>query len=374
MRGGNKQMVLDRETVGRACAGAAEEIKDYLGFDQPPLPTDLSAKLNDFVAKYGANSLSHTEQLRKQLREANVPKIDIYQACLLTTVTGFDKMLALNKNTEQLELNRFVYNAIAQTGLARDVILRLTADFAQAAGYERLSADSFNPWNRGQIKRAFVVPWSLYENDLRSVEKDFSIWKCSGTNMAAGTLNCLRQLNNIGIPEAQYCLGYYLLQRACTNEEFCASPQENALSMLQEAAEAGEGRAAAALGDYYYERGGSADWEKAFGYYTGYGALPLEDKQRKALVDIINHKKFNKSVLSLCAGFLVLIILSVFTAPGASLYAAHLGIGVFFCLLCGGALVVALLHYRIKPYENVYYLPVLMFLIWSVYLAVRMLL
>ena len=90
-------------------------------------------------------------------------------------------------------------------------------------------------------------------------------------------------------------------------------------------------------------------------------------------MDIINHGKFNKRMLSLCVGLFVLIVLSVIAAPGAALYAAHLGIGILCCFLCAGTLAAAFLHHRVKPYDNVYYAPVAMLLIWMLYSAVSLL-
>lgn len=365
-------MVLDSEIIGRINSGAMEGIKGYLGLDQFQSGS-LCEVLKAYTGKYGLAALCSTEQLREALRAAKIPEMEIGQACLLTGVRGFKEMLANHADTKQLYLNRFVYNAIMQTGLTRDVVLRLTADFAWATGYEQISAEGLEARRQGQVEQAFIVPWNLYANDLKVVEMEFSKWRCSGTAMTVETINRLRTLSQAKIPEAQYCLGYYLLQLAQGENESNAFLQTKALAFLRAAAESGEQRAAAALGDYYYESGGPTDWEKAFSYYTGYGALALRAPQRVALTNILNHKKFNKHVLSLCGGFLVLIFLSVFAAPGSLLYGAHLGIGLLCGLLCGGTWMAAVLHHRAKPYDNVYYVPVVMLVLWSVYLAIRLL-
>lgn len=361
-------MVLDSETIGSVRAG----VKGYFGFDQPQ-STDLSAALTSFVSTYGVNALLNTEQLRAELRAAHIPEMDNGQACLLTKVRGFKELLQHSANTKQLDLDRFVYNAVSQTGLTRGVVLRLTADFAQAAGYERLPLNGVKTYRQDKLGQAFVVPWGLYADDLKAAEENFLSWKNRGAAMTEENLNRLRMLNLAGIPEAQYCLGYYLLRSAQASGELNTSLQVHPLSMLRAAADAGERRAAAALGDHYYENGEPGDWEKAFEYYIGYGSLALETPQRAALVDIINHKTFNRKVLSLCAGLLALIVLSVLAAPGTALYAGHFGIGILCCFLCGGTLAAAFLHHRAKPYDDVYYAPAIMFLIWMSYLAARLL-
>lgn len=124
--------------------------------------------------------------------------------------------------------------------------------------------------------------------------------------------------------------------------------------MLHEAADAGDSTAAAALGDYYFEKGGSSNWTKAYEYYTGYGAIALNKNRKKAIVSILNHKLYNRKILGLCVILFFAFVATVIWAPATAVFAAcpfwgWLAVAVQLTLL-----VLSILHYRSKPYDCVY--------------------
>ena len=76
--------------------------------------------------------------------------------------------------------------------------------------------------------------------------------------------------------------------------------------------------AAAALGDYYFEKGGSSNWTKAYEYYTGYGAIALNKNRKKAIVSILNHKLYNRKILGLCVILFFVFAATVIWAPATA--------------------------------------------------------
>ena len=148
----------------------------------------------------------------------------------------------------------------------------------------------------------------------------------------------IEPLVQYGIPKAKYYLGYCLL-----------------------------------MGDYYFEKGGSSNWTKAYEYYTGYGAIALNKNRKKAIVSILNHKLYNRKILGLCVILFFVFAATVIWAPATAVFAAcpfwgWLAVAVQLTLL-----VLSILHYRSKPYDCVYTLPVAMSAIWFVYMAIRLL-
>lgn len=362
---------MNIETGAAAQAGAA--VKRYLGLEHRE-PTELGTALLAIVSEYGKASLCHPEFLEGELIQRNVPAMEAYKACLMTRVVGFRELMEGSQTGGQTVLDRFVRNAVDKTGFSRRTVLELTGEFAHAAGYEAFYQEEFDKVEQAkEADVAYVIPWSVYEADLGPASAEFSRWLRTKEAISADSLARLEALSAAGVPEAQYCLGCYLLLHA--PDKGSASACEQAVSLLKKSAAAGDRHAATLLGDYYYgyyANGEDRDWNKAYGYYTGYGALALEGQRRKAFVEIVNHGKFNRKLLTLCGGFLALIAASLLIPIGGALYPQGAFWAVLCALLCGGTFGAAVMHHRVKPYGDMYYLPVLMFVIWTVFMITRL--
>lgn len=145
------------------------------------------------------------------------------------------------------------------------------------------------------------------------------------------------------------------------------------LRLLHSAAQEGDADACAALGDYYYRKGGADNWSKAYQYYTGYGAIALTPQRKSAVVEILNHRVRNRRILIACGVFFLFMLMVLFAAPGAGLYGPHPVWGILCLLAEAGIMTLAVLHFRKKPYDFLRPLPVAMLAVWSVYLAIRLL-
>lgn len=318
--------------------------------------------LTPVVERYGVEIFLDTDALRRAMAEAGIGEEDICRICLMTKVSGFRELLNQDSRTLQVDMDRYIQNAAVETGFQRDMVLRLTSCIMSAIGEKMegglsVHGPSFSP----RAVAALAVP--LYEKHLRTIQFEFDKGK-------AGKLDFdkLEALVNIGIPRAKYYLGYCLL-----NGVQVEASRERGVELLEEAADMGDSRAAAALGDYYYAEGGSGSWTKAYQYYTGFGAAALNRSQRTAVTSILNQGIFNQRLLKICAVLLTVFSITVIWPPASGLYSSHpvagwLSILTELVLLAGGWL-----YYRLMPYNVLYGLPVTMSGVWCIYMAVRFL-
>lgn len=327
--------------------------------------SSLGAILASAYAQYGENLFTDAAVLQHALAEAGSAPAEIYQVCLMTQVSGFLELLRQDPRTMQVDLDRYIQNATDETGFNRDTILRLTGDIVFALGGSMNRRDlpaarksKFAP------QTVAVMAQALYEEQLRAFQVDFD--KAAAGASVKLNFDRLEPLVNAGIPQAKYYLGYCLLHgiQLPVNEE-------RGLELLQEAADMGSSRAAAALGDYYYILGSPDGMAMAYEYYTGFGASALNQSRRAAVTGILNQKVFNGTLLKLCVLLLAVCAVTVLNPPAAGLYAPCTAFGAAALLAQAALLAVGILHRRAKPYDSLYGLPVAMAGVWFLYMLAR---
>ena len=83
----------------------------------------------------------------------------MYQLCLMIQVSGFQQLTQLDSPTKQIDLDRYVHNAVTETGLSKEVVLELTAyllDIAMFCGTEEKVNHAL------ESKSAYVIPYSIF--------------------------------------------------------------------------------------------------------------------------------------------------------------------------------------------------------------------
>lgn len=340
---------------------------DYIGLYQTPV-SSLSSILSSVVEQNGIDILFDTTSLSEAMRKVGAEEAEICRVCLMTQVAGLREVLNRDPRTVQLDLDRYIQNAIEETGLNRDTILRITSAISFATGiamnYQTRPPKDFDHMTDNVATLAHTVcqeKLSMFRDAFEKV-----VYKKSTST--ALDFEILEPLVNYGIPKAKFYLGYCLLKGIQLEEN-----EVRGIELLQEAADAGDGKAAAALGDYYFAKGGSDNWTKAYDFYTGYGATALNNDRKNAIVSILNHKRYNKKILGLCIILFLALVATVIWAPATAVFAARPFWGWFAVVAQLALLVLKIMHYRTKPYDCVYTLPVAMSAIWFVYMAIRLL-
>lgn len=343
-----------------------QDVAEYIGFYSTPV-SDLGSILRSLVARHSYKVYFNDNQLQSALHELGAAPSDIYKVCLMTKVTGFRDLMECDSRTQQIDLDRFVQNAVEETGFNRTTVMGLTSDIALSADIACNCNTNHFATRKLLTETAFVVPASLYESEIKEFKEAFEKSAFKDKDVTKLDFSKLQPLVAAGIPKAKFYLGYCLLYGI----QF-ESDNVRAIRLLQEAADEGDTQAAATLGDYYYDKGVS-NWGKAHEYYTGFGSLALSKKRKDAIVSILNQRIFNRSMIGLSIVFFLAIVTTLILIPGAPLYPAHRVIGGIFTLLSLSILILAILHHRIKPYDTLYYVPVGMFTMWFFYMAIRLL-
>ncbi len=329
-----------------------------------PADSPLTRALRDLAAEGGPQALLDGETLRRELLCRNVPAAEADRLSLMTGVTGYRALLEKDGRTQQADLDRYVANAVRETELNRAAVLRLTREIAQAAGLAFDYAPEESQQEGAVREQAFTVPASLYQQELELFDRAF---RRKDDVKIKLPFHRLIPLVNAGIPRAKYYYGYCLLHGL-------QQPQDGKLAcrLLEEAAAAGDPRAAAELGNYWFEQG-PRYWGRAYGYYTGFGALALDPKQRDAVREILNQQRFNRKLLALSVLLFLLLFSTLVFVPGARLWAARRAAGVPCAVLAAGLLVYTGLRCRTRPYEPIYFAPAGVFGFWAVYTLIRLL-
>ncbi len=351
-------------------SGAVSALKGIAGVPTARL-SDVGRAVRSLLETSGREAFADREALPARLRSLGLSEEDVYRLCLLSAVSGFEDLIDTGEPATQMELDRYAANA-ASTGLSRSVIMSMMAELTCAAGNTVcVSQLSSLPGPEQADAPAFVIPWRVYADDLRAVKAAFTKWKENGGPLPQDMLDQLWPLVHAGIAEAQYYMGYILLHGDETGGQE-ADSQEKGVELLTAAADAGNGPAASALGDYYYFKGGSENWGVAYDYYTGFAAPVLSEPQRRAMMDIFNHRRFNRILLQFSALLLAVLLVSVLWAPGAPVFSVMPAAGVAALVLAAALLVFGFIRHQNSPYGNVYYVPTGMFAIWAVYMFLRL--
>ncbi len=336
---------------------------------------ELSANgnlLNLVVHENGKDILKDEEKLIRCLEDKHAEKAYIYRLCIMTGIPGFDDLLLCDMRTINVDLTRYIRNAVHQTGFEMNTILSLVTELLVSMdAYEMISADVRSDEELLPDNFSYPIPECIYEDELHAVSSEFyrfnRMIRSGKMTMDEIDLDKLTPLVKAGIPQAKYFMGYYMLYGGPT-QEVC----QDGIRLIKESAVSGCAEAAAALGDYYYQKGGLYYWSEAYHWYTGPGALALNEYQKNAVKNILNHKYFNRKILIFTLAVIVAFFIMILIAPAAPLYAPMRILGVICTLLQVGVFLVTARRFMKYPYEFIYYLPLSSFCIMFVYFMIRM--
>lgn len=336
-------------------------IREYLGI-RIHRNNPFADLLRQAVDKAGKSVFDTQEQLRQTLLEVGANEVQITQIYLMTQVPGFPRLITPKVEVTQSELERYIHNALEKTGFQRALVLELTTAIALAIN---IAFDySERPKRSTNAERAYVVPSCVYREDLQRIKANVE----KGA-LEEGDFGLLSEMMAADVTEAKYLFGKWMLTR-----EDADYAKEKGISALEEAAESGYAPGAAFLGDYYFNQGNSESLNKAYEYYTGYGALALSNQGQKAVVQLLNQKIQNKKTLCYSAVLALVMLVMMVVAPGEALYANHMAIGGLCMVVILARLLISVLHFRKHPFGEVYLVPCTMMVIWSIYMTSRFLL
>lgn len=351
----------------------------------------LDTVLQNLVAQHSRNVYDDATRLQSLLELAGLDSLTVHKLCLLVATDGFAHMLLTESKPTQTDVNIFVANAQAQTGLTRTEVRRLLRSvlLSVEAAYD---LNCYDETVAGIVaEQAYVIPESLYGDEIHTIQNSMMAASVNKRVIPPSVQAKLEALVAAGVPKAKQILGDCMLRGLIPD-----ASEELGLQLLKEAAEACDSGAGGLLGDYYYNKGlaafealdeskgdtpdammsmqirGNDMWSKAFEYYTGFGSLALTPRRKRRVMNIYNHGVFNQRLLICSAFLLLLMLLTLVLAPGSTSYAPHYIWGVICLLACGGYFWLAKKTNDYRPYNDVYALPVLMFVLWTLFVGVRL--
>lgn len=372
-------MSLDMKAV-------SENFKQALGLGTIE-DTKAGEQLARAVAAKGRSVLLDDRALRRALESEGATERNIQLFCLMSGASGLKELLEEGSVSTQADLDRFIRNAMSYTGLSRATVLLKTYQICRAAGLPMAyDGKDSPPLVRSGAPVAYAIPPQLYEETVLPFRAAFDRERFAFHAGKAKFLDVekLGPLAQAGIPEAQFYLGFWMLEQY--------GESDAALELLQSAANGGSVLASAALGDYYFDKGfgddsaqdeisveqtskllGNSYWDQAYRYYTGYGSGELNARRRSAVTSIVNHGVYNRK-LKLLSGILLAVIYAVmFAVPGLLIGAAHPIWGIVCLLLETASYALMLRVLKVSPYMHAEIYPMWMSTIWILFLIVRIL-
>lgn len=342
----------------------------------------LTGVLEDIISKYGREVLLKEEPLKQELKNSGVDTMDIYKFILISKCHGFDEVVKSEKINSIVDLNRLTSNIYTQTKLNRADIMRLCAALFTALGIieksgikhvvekaiDNLGAKQYA--NDELIGNAFTLSSSEYRS--KALDHFEKVFENDHPDLSLITEEDLRRLEALlisGIPKAKYYTACYILHSSTEG----ASAQE-AINLLEQAFKEGDAQAAAKLADHYCDEGGDFnDREKAYRLYTGIGALALNEKRKDNLVGLFNQKMYYKQVLKYSVVLYAVIVLSMILPLSMNIYPNLTVVGVLLSIVSLGVLILGFVINKIRPYFNIQFIPVSLFIVWFFDILIRLL-
>lgn len=346
-----------------------EDLKRYIGRYSEPV-SELGSSLKRMVQEHTVNIYFEKEKLETTLKEFGVKTSDIYKVCIMTEVTGFKELMECDTNTQQSDIDRFVRNAIEETGFNRVTVLELTCDLALSANIAHdFTSEDFK---LEDMKKAYVLPICIFKDELPTLDlEDLSFDpEEQKPNLSLSEIELLQVLSECGIPEAKFFLGYNIFMSEDKNEK--------GLALIEEAAQEGDLRANIFLGDQYYEKGkyNECYWGKAYNHYTSLGTLGLNKQRKDAVINILNHRDTNRFVFILSILLFVETIILFILKIGSPAYTLHPIVGVISILLSAMLIIRSFLYYKYDEFNSfgrIRSFTFIIFTLWSIYTMVRLL-
>lgn len=353
------------------------DLKRYLGGNSIPV-SKLELSLKRMVEEHTISIYFDKEKLEDTLKGLGVKASDIYSVCIMTEVTGFRELMECDSKTQQSDIDRFVRNAIDETGFNRFTVLELTSDIALSANiaYDYSNDFAYNCIDTNLIKHcmkgAYVFHPSIFKDEFYELIYENFVFDLSNKppKLELRDIELLQELSEYGITEAKFILGYYIFM----SEEH----SKKGVELIEDAAQEGNLPACLFLGDYYYDMGKYKDdsWGKAYKYYTGLGALGLNEQRKDAVVDILTQKNINKFILGSSILLFIETIMFFILKIGSPLYTLHPGFGVFSIMLSAAIVMVEVSYHKYYPFDSggdIRFFTVLIFILWSIYTVIRLL-
>lgn len=123
-------------------------------------------------------------------------------------------------------------------------------------------------------------------------------------------------------------------------------------------------------GDEYMMDNPPENWDKAYACYTDESASAIQGKRKIAIIQIVNHGKYNKRVILLSIAFLLFSIAFIVLTSRITVFHTHIIWKIACILLQIIEVVRAIVWNKKNPYSSLQVILPLLFAIWAVYVVI----
>lgn len=333
----------------------------YAGL-QDHISNHLRTILEKIILQHGIVIFRNAADLEKKLIQEGCSKIEIYQVLILINVPGFSKLIGPGQLL-QVDINNFVTKAYQTTGMLKPLIISILSVILERND-QVLVFDKREKLKISDGKRAFVVPYDLYQRELNTIERlladsDVKKYLAEHTEVTEKTqqkLDEIQQKLNIlvtaGVPRAKYMRGLYFEEDKTSRNPY-----------IVEAAQEGDDEAVRELGRRYFKEG---RWKKAYENYLAVGAGYLYKEDIDNIIKIENQKKLNNKLMTYNVVFLMIMLIISILAPNWGIVGQANSKAIIWKVVMGICLIILPIIYHMDFYnrKSMYCWTSIGFIIW----------
>jgi hypothetical protein len=359
-----------------------ETIRSQVGeYETEADASDVSNQLKALIAKYGYDIFRNSELLVEEIKGLNLSSTIKAQLALIFSCSTLRHYIYNSKSDlNMVDVDNAVHNVVNTTGLTYKVAISLIADIFYACGLS--FAIEYGPQlinNSVEYKLHALMPSAMAETEIKKAtelhkacenvsEKDDDL-SDSAVDAAETAESAVKTINGLcaaGISEGFYLLGRCYLYGECGTD----IDSKRAMKLMKIAAEQGEPKAAAILGDLYYQADDPVerDYTLAHHFYTKPGTLAIGKDRRTALQDIYKQHSANKTTLVFSGVMLALTVaFLVFFHEGIFSGANRLVVGIILTVISAAAYACAIYQNRRKSFNGIRWSVAVQYFVWALY-------
>lgn len=331
--------------------------------------------LKSYISQFGTESLFDADALTDYLTEHKANDKQICQIVLMIKCGNIKEYIERNDGgLTSVELNSMIIGCMNGTGLSREVVKDYLYCILCALNIDCAFERVLLPVEENAVGRAYeklqsnkdlhfvetsYIPYESIEKELNIAD---SFFKHKHEDLA---FDVYLRLAKAGCPQAMYHVGIMYFDGLGTEKS-----AEKGFKWVCAAAENGDPRAKARLGDYYYQNDDifKRNFQKAYELYSGAGVLTVDPKIKGKIVNILNQKKINFIVLIFGALLSVFMWVFLFSnSPSVNSGVGCIGWGIPLTIIPTLIYAFACYLYSFNKYNNLKVFITAMTIIWSIY-------
>lgn len=286
---------------------------------------------------------------KDKLESENIEGKDLYSLLMIVECTNVRNYL-YRDSVSMIDVNNIVTNISSRCGLEKSQAQYYLSVIFYSVGFtiDMESAYHVVKKEKSSIKE-LDISGADCERTIKVIEEDIN------QKSDAFTANNHVMANFEKLIKANNDVALYLRGRCYYEGIGVQQDVAQARDLLVKSADLGNVKAAAFLGDAYYD---GQMFTNAYEYYTRIGAVPLSKKRQENLKTILKFKEVNKKVMvTVVLTYLLSIVFAIITMVGGLCAGkcTHLPSGIILSIVLTAYFVLFILYSRKYEYDSIKY-------------------